>query len=42
LSERVHLSGLESAPLALLAMGQTLVSRLIHRPAVKSDPGHRP
>jgi hypothetical protein len=42
LSERVHLSGLESAPLALLAMGQTLVSRLIHRPAVKPDSGHRP
>ncbi|HSY87208.1 MAG TPA: squalene/phytoene synthase family protein, partial [Verrucomicrobiae bacterium] len=42
LSERVHLSGLESAPLALLAMGQTLVSRLIHRPAVKPQSGHRP
>ena len=42
LSERVHLSGLESAPLALLAMGQTLLSRLIHRPAVKPASGHRP
>ena len=29
LSERVHLSGVESAPLALLAMGQAILARLL-------------
>jgi len=39
LSERVHLSGTEAAPLALAAMGQTLLGRLVRRPAVGRESG---
>ena len=35
LSERVHLSGAESAPLALAAMGQAILGRLFRRPALE-------
>ena len=35
LSERVHLSGTESAPLALAAMGRTILGRLFRRPALE-------
>lgn len=39
LSERVHLSGSQAAPLALAAMGQTLLGRLVRRPAVGRESG---
>jgi hydroxysqualene synthase len=35
LSERVHLSATESAPLALAAMGRTILGRLFRRPALE-------
>ena len=35
LSERVHLSGAESAPLALAAMGRTILGRLFRRPVLE-------
>ena len=35
LSERVHLSGTESAPLAVLAMGQAILGRFFRRPTLE-------
>jgi hydroxysqualene synthase len=40
LSERVHLSGAESAPLVLAAMGRTMLARLLRRPAARRRSGH--
>lgn len=39
LSERVHLSGGEAAPLALAAIGQALLGRLVRRPPVRRESG---
>jgi hydroxysqualene synthase len=39
LSEKVHLSGSQAAPLALAAMGQTLLVRLVRRPALRRESG---
>jgi len=42
LSERVHLSRLESAGLGVLALAEVLLRRLTHRPGLKRVSGRRP
>ncbi len=42
LSERVHLTAGESAPLALLAVGHVALRRLARRPSGRRAEGHRP